>query len=105
LPVAPICVGCLRATDRAAGGADVYVFQRLRILPVARGYFHDHVILVAGHIDGRNLTLAKRIVKRVVDLTDRDPQPGGGVAVDHQIGLEPLVLLVAVDIGQIGLAL
>lgn len=58
------------------------------------------MILVAGDVDGRDLTLAEGIVKRVVDLADRDSQTGCRVPIDHKIGLKPLVLLVAVDVGE-----
>ena len=58
------------------------------------------MILVAGDVDRRNLALAERVVERVVDLADGNSQSRGGVAIDHQIGFEPLVLLVAVDVGE-----
>ena len=60
------------------------------------------MILVAGDIDGRHLALAECVVQRVVDLADGDAEPRGGVAIDHQIGFQPLVLLVAVDVGEHG---
>ena len=63
------------------------------------------MILVAGHIDGRYLALAERVIERVVDLADGDSQLGGGVAVDDKIGFEPLVLLVAVDVREVRIAL
>ncbi len=93
-------VGGLRTAGRAAGGADIDVLQRLRILPVGRRDLHDHVILVARDIDGRDLALAEGVIQRVVDLADGDAEAGGGVAIDDEIGLQGPVLLVAVDVGQ-----
>ncbi|MGY3540201.1 hypothetical protein ACVIIY_004421 [Bradyrhizobium sp. USDA 4515] len=98
-------VGRLRAADRSAGRADIDVLQRLRVLPVARRDLHDDVILVARDIDRRHLPLAEGVVEGVVDLAHRDAEPGRGVAVDHEIGFQALVLLVAVDVGEIRIAL
>ncbi len=98
-------VGSLRAGDRSARRADIDVLERLRILPEPRRHFHDHVILVAGDIDRRHLALAECVIERVVDLADGDPELGRGITVDHEVGFQPLVLLVAVDVGEQGLVL
>ena len=74
--------------------------QRCRILRVARVDLHDHVILVERAVDDRDLALAECVVERVVDLGRRDAEPRGGVAVDDEIGLQALLLLVGVDVGQ-----
>ena len=95
-------VGRLRAADRAARGADVDVLQRLRVLPVLRRHLHDDVVLVERIVDRRDLALAEGVVERVVDHAGVDAEPRRGRAVDHQIGLEPLVLLVGVDVAQLG---
>ena len=63
------------------------------------------MILVAGYIDGRYLALAERVIERVVDLADGDPQLGGSVPVDHEIGLDPFVLLIVVDVHEVRIAL
>src|SRR5579863_4449294 len=63
------------------------------------------MILVAGNVDGRYLALAEGVVKRVVDLADGNPQLGCRVAVDDKIGLQSLVLLVAVDVRKARVAL
>src|SRR5215472_18043866 len=63
------------------------------------------MILVARDIDRRDLSLPERIIERVVDLADRNLETGGGVAIDDQIGLQGLVLLIAADIGKNGHAL
>jgi hypothetical protein len=47
------------------------------------------------------LALAKSVVERVVDLGDGDAEPRRGIAVDGDVGLEPLVLLVGVDLGDL----
>ncbi len=51
-------------------------------------------------IDHRYLALAKGVVKRVVDLADVETEPRGGGTVDNQVGFEPLLLLVEIDLGQ-----
>ncbi len=55
---------------------------------------HDDVILIAGVVDGRHLALAVGVIKRVVDLGDRDAEPRRSVSVDLEIGLQALVLLI-----------
>ena len=64
------------------------------------------MILVTGHIDGRDLPLAEGIIEGVVDLADGDAELCGSlVAIDHKIGFKPLVLLIAVDVRQVPIAL
>ncbi len=53
-------------------------------------------------VDDGHLALAEGVVEGVVDQLGRDAEPGGGVAVDRQSGLQPLVLLIAVHIDQFG---
>jgi hypothetical protein len=93
-------IGRLGASDRAPGGADKDLVQRVRALPVLRRHLHHDVILVARSVDHRNLALAEGIIERVVDLRRGDAEPGRRGTVDHQIGFEPLLLLVGVDVGQ-----
>jgi hypothetical protein len=59
------------------------------------------VILVARIIDRRDLALAECVVERVVDLSDIDAKPRRRVAIDGDVGLEPLILLVGVDLGDL----
>ena len=54
-----------------------------------------------GGIDRRYLALAEGVVERIVDLADRQPEPRRGGAVDDQIGFQPLLLLVEIDVGQL----
>ncbi len=63
------------------------------------------MVLIARDIDRRHLALAEGIVESVVDLADRDTEPRRGVAVDHEVRLQALVLLVAVDVGKVRIAL
>jgi len=58
------------------------------------------MILVLVLVDGRDLTLAKRIVQDVIDLRRVQPQPRGGGAIYFQIHLKTLVLLVGIDVQQ-----
>ena len=81
------------------------VLERRRDLRVARVDFHDDVILVDGAVDDRYLALAESVVERVVDLGRRDAEPRGGVAIDDEIGLQPLLLLVGIDVREHGTVL
>ena len=51
--------------------------------------------------DGGDQALAERVVQGVVNRRDADTQTPGGIAVDHDIGLQALVLIVAHHIGQL----
>jgi hypothetical protein len=51
------------------------------------------------------LALAERIVQGVVDLADRQSQPCNSVPIDDEVGFQPLVQLIAVDVGEIRIAL
>ena len=44
--------------------------------------------------------MAKGVIEGVVDLADSEPEARRGGAVDDQISLEPLLLLVEINIGQ-----
>jgi hypothetical protein len=59
------------------------------------------MILIARIVDGRHLALTERIIERVVDLAGVDAKSRGGIPVDDQFSLEPLVLLIAVDVGEL----
>ena len=61
---------------------------------------HHHVILVERVVDRRDLALAEGVVERVVDRGGIQLQPRGGVAVDGEIDLQAVLLLVGVDVGQ-----
>ena len=74
--------------------------QRIRVLPVLRRYFHDHMVLVERVVDGGDLPLPKGIVKHGIHLLLGQTQAGHGVAIENQQGLQPFHLLVGVDIGQ-----
>ena len=71
-----------------------------RLLELRLHLQHD-VVLVELREHRRDLPLPEGVVQRVVDHLRRDAQPRGGVAVDHQLGLQPLVLLVAGDVAQL----
>jgi hypothetical protein len=56
------------------------------------------VILVAGIVDRGCYSLAECVVERVVDLGDGNTEPGGGGPIYRDVGLQPFVLLIAVDL-------
>jgi hypothetical protein len=92
----------LRAADRASAGADIDLVQRLRVLPEFRRHLHDHVVLILRRIDRRYLALAEGVVQRIVDLADGQPEPRRSRAVDDEVALQPLLLLIEIDVGQLG---
>ena len=87
-------IGGRASLGRAAGGRNIDFVEHGRALGVARIDLHDDVILVDRGEDGRDLPLAEGVIERVVDLRRRQAEARGGVAVDDQIGLQRLGLLV-----------
>ena len=85
---------------RAVGRLDVEIVQRrgigLEVLP----HLHHHVVLVELRKDGGDLALAEGVVERVVHVGHGDAQPRRGVAIDHQLRAQPLVLQVAGHVGH-----
>ena len=96
------CAKALSGTFRPLGAAHVDLAQDLRILPEFRRHLHDHVILVQRRVHGGDLALAEGIVKRVVDQLRRDAEARGGGAVVLHPGLQAVVLLIAVHVGDDG---
>ncbi len=76
------------------------LLQKVGILPVLRRHFHHHVILVQRRVHGGDLALAEGVVQGVVDQLRRDAEArrGGAIISDH--GLQALILLVAVHVGD-----
>ena len=66
------------------------------------GQFHHHAVLVERVVDNPHLTLAERVIERVVDGGDCHAQARRRVTVDDQRSLQALVLLVGVDVCQLG---
>ena len=87
---------------RAALRAHVHLVERVGRLPVFRRGFHHDVVLVARRIDRRDGALRERVVERGVDQPRRHAEARRGVAIDHQRRREPLVLLVGVDVDELG---
>ena len=83
------------------GRAYVDVLQCVRTLLKIRFHLHYHMVLVQLREDGRDLTLAEGVVEGIVDHLGGDAQPRGGVAVDHQRGLQPPVLLITRHVPQL----
>ena len=87
---------------RAVARFDVEIVQRrgigLEVLP----HLHHHVVLVELGEDGGDLALAEGVVERVVHVGHGDAQPRRGVAVDHQLRAQALVLQVAGHVGDHG---
>ena len=58
------------------------------------------MVLVQRAIHGRDLALAEGVVKGVVEGLGAHPKTAGGVAVDHELGLQTVILLVSVHVGE-----
>ncbi len=86
----------------AACAAHVNVTERLRPLPVLRRNLHDDVVLVELRVGDRHLALAEGVVEDIVDHLGGNAETGGRIPVDHQGGLQPLVLLVAAHVDKVG---
>ena len=71
-------------------------------MPVLRRGFHDDAVLVERVVNGRDLALAESIVQRGIDHARRDAEARGGVAVDDERRLQPAVLLIGADVGDLG---
>jgi len=69
-------------------------------LPELGRHLHHDAVLVLRLVDHRYLPLPKGVVERVVDLANGEPEARRGGPVDDQIGLEPPLLLVEIDVGQ-----
>ena len=76
-------------------------FRAVRVLPELRVHFHHHVILIQRRVHRRDLALAEGVVERIVDRLRRDPESRRGGAIDDQRGLQPVILLVAVDVDAV----
>ena len=66
----------------------------------ARINFHHDVILIEGAVNDRHLTLPKRVVKGVVDLERANAEAGGGVAIDDDVGHQPVLQMIRVKVRQ-----
>ena len=75
--------------------------QRLGALQVLRRGLHHHAVLVEGVVDDAHLPLPKGVIQRGVDLRHGEAQARGGVAVNHQRGLQAVVGHVAVHVFQL----
>jgi hypothetical protein len=93
-------LGSLRTAERTATGADIDLVQYLGRLPKLGHHLHHDVVLVLRLVDHRYLALPKGVVERVVDLAGGEPETRRGGPVDDQIGLEPILLLVEIDVAQ-----
>jgi len=60
------------------------------------------VVLVERCVDRGDLALGERVVERGIDQLRGHPEPRRGVAIDDEQGREPLVLLVGVDVDELG---
>ena len=78
----------------------IHLLQKLGTLQKFRRRLHHHVILIQRRIHGRNLSLAKCIVKRIVDQLRCDVETRRRSPVVGHHRLQTLVLQVAVDIGD-----
>src|SRR5665213_1296394 len=81
--------------DRAAiGGLDVNVLQLSRVFLKSREGFHNDVVLIQLREQGRDLPLAKGVVKRFINLVRRNSQARRRHPVNDQRDLPAAILFV-----------
>src|SRR5262245_45455616 len=80
---------------------DIDISQRLWILPKPRLGFHYHMILVQWGVHGGYLTLAESVVEGVVNKLGGNVEPRCSLAIVLYGGVQPFVLLVTADIGEL----
>ena len=85
----------------SAAGGHIDVLQRIRIGAEAGIDLEHDVILVQLGEHDRHQALAEGVVQGVVDGAGGYAQARCGIAIDHQIGLRRLVLLVGGDVAQL----
>ena len=66
-----------------------------------RSNFQHHVILIQAFVNVRDLALAKGVAKSIVNVLHSDAKPAGRVAVDDYGTLQPMHLLVGVDVAEL----
>ena len=63
------------------------------------------MVLIEGAVNDRHLTLPERVVKGVVDLQRANAKASGGVAIDYDVGLQPVLRLIRFNVRQHGVVL
>ena len=85
---------------RSGGRPQIDILQGLGSLLELRRNLHDHVILIERPVHRRNLPLPKGVVERVVQGLRSNSQTAGRVAIDDQLRLQSLILLVRILVAQ-----
>ena len=88
--------------DRAIGCAQVDLVQSFGALPEFWIDLHNDMVLVQRAEHGRDLPLSESIVKCVVDQLRRNAETRGSGTVVDERGLKPIILLIAVHVGEAG---
>ena len=86
---------------RAGGGFHIDAGERTQVLAKLRINLQHHVILVELGKHGGDLALAKSVIERIVNGLRQDSKTRGRIAVNHQVGLQPVVLLIAGYVAQL----
>ncbi|OIQ67861.1 hypothetical protein GALL_505570 [mine drainage metagenome] len=79
----------------AAGGGQVDIVERAQPPAELGSHFQHHAILVGLGEDVGNQPLAESIVQGGVDCRGSDAETAGSIAVDVEVGLQPVVLEIA----------
>ena len=88
--------------DRAIGCTQVDLVQSFGALPEFWIDLHNDMVLVQRAEHGRDLPLSESIVKCVVDQLRRNSEPRGCGSIVDERCLKPIILLVAVHVGEAG---
>ena len=95
------CVKALSGTCWPGCRFHVKILQRVGVLAELRRDLEDDVVLVElGEHDG-DQALSEGVVEGVVDGRGRQAEARGGVAIDDQVFLEGVILLVGGDVAQL----
>src|SRR5688572_13062547 len=73
-------------------GTDVDIRQILGVVAILWFCFKDNTILIQLREKNGNLSLAERVVKRIVHHLRRDAKPRSGVAIDDDASLQSFCL-------------
>src|SRR5947209_15793863 len=80
------------------GRPHISIFERVWPLLKFRGHLHDYVILIERAVHDGDLPLPKVVTQSLINLGRSNAEPRGRFAVNYNLGLQPMLLLVSVDV-------
>src|SRR5256885_11422576 len=80
------------------GRPHISIFERVWPLLKFRGHLHDYVILIERAVHDGNLPLPKVITQSFIHLGRSNTEPCCRLAVNYNLGLQSMLLLVSIDV-------